>query len=229
MVWIRGMTLDEAMGDVRTTGRKPRRDRPVIQTIRAGLDIKKRSVIRNAIFALLGSIVLTCAFDTREAQAQTETQAQTRERPIQIALFHPVQIFAEDTSIRGLRVNVIYGRNVSVKGLDVGLVNHNTGGISKGLQWGLVGVVESDFAGWQNNLVNLVKGQFIGYQSGYYNDFDNGEAFQLGIVNKARDMKGFQLGLVNYTENMHGLQIGLLNIIKNKDKLPVFPIVNWSF
>jgi len=26
-----------------------------------------------------------------------------------------------------------------------------------------------------------------------------------------------------------GLQIGLINIIKNKEKLKVFPIVNWLF
>jgi hypothetical protein len=37
------------------------------------------------------------------------------------------------------------------------------------------------------------------------------------------------VGLVNYTENMHGLQIGLVNIISNKESLPVFVLVNWSF
>ena len=42
-------------------------------------------------------------------------------------------------------------------------------------------------------------------------------------------MSGFQLGIVNYTESMYGLQIGLINFIKEKDKLPVLPLVNWSF
>ena len=44
------------------------------------------------------------------------------------------------------------------------------------------------------------------------------------------DFTGAQLGwLASMTKgNMQGLQIGLINIINNKDKLKVFPIVNWK-
>ena len=128
-----------------------------------------------------------------------------------------------------LRVNRIYGKNVSVKGLDIGIANHCTGGISKGLQWGIVGFVEGDFVGWQDHFVNIVGGTFTGFQSGFYNDLDNGEAFQLGFINRARTVSGFQLGFINYTEGMYGLQIGLINFIQDKDKFPVLPLVNWSF
>jgi hypothetical protein len=179
--------------------------------------------MKNALLVLLGAVVLLCSFSIEHSHAQTS------EKPFQVALFNPIQIYNEDKGIIILRFNLIYGRNVSVKGLDVGLVNHNTGGVSKGLQHGLVGLVEGDFVGWHDNAVNLVRGEFTGYQSGIYNSLDHGEAFQLGIFNKARDVSGLQLGLVNYTENMYGLQIGLVNIIRQKATLPFFPIVNWSF
>ena len=155
--------------------------------------------------------------------------AQETDLPFQIALFNPAQVRPEDTSIFLLRVNLIYGKNVSVKGLDIGIANHCTGGVSKGLQWGIVGFVEVDFIGWQDQFVNMTGGTFTGFQSGFYNDIDNGEAFQLGVINRAREMSGLQLGLVNYTESMYGLQIGLINFITGKEKLPILPLVNWSF
>ena len=136
-------------------------------------------------------------------------------KPIQIAVLTPIQIFSEDTPISGFRFNLIYGKNVSVKGLDLGLINHTTSSLSKGVQMGFIGLVDSDFVGWQYNSVNVTKGNF--------------EGFQWGIVNYAKYANGFQLGIVNYAESMKGLQIGLVNIIQQGGKFPVFPIVNWSF
>ena len=143
------------------------------------------------------------------------TRAQNK--PIQLALFTPVQIFDENIPISGVRLSLIYGRSVSVTGLDLGLlVNHTTKGKSIGVQFGAVGIVDQDFMGWQNNeFVNVVKGDF--------------EGFQLGVVNYANYANGLQLGLVNYAASMKGLQIGLVNIIGQGGQFPVFPIVNWSF
>ena len=141
--------------------------------------------------------------------------AMAEEKPIQLALFNPVQIFPETTSITGLRLSLIYGRNVSVTGLDLGLVNHTTTGPFMGVQFGGVGLADSDFTGWQDCWVNVTKGKM--------------EGFQWGLVNYANHASGFQLGLVNYAVTMRGLQIGLVNIIKQGGQFPVFPIVNWSF
>ncbi len=137
------------------------------------------------------------------------------ERPVQVSLFNPVQIFPEGDAITGLRINILYGRNTTVKGLDIGLVNHNTSGVSKGLQYGFVGIVDADFVGWQDNAVNIVKKNFEGFQS--------------GIVNYAHHASGVQFGFVNYAVSMKGLQIGLVNIIKQGGAFPVFPVINWSF
>jgi len=136
-------------------------------------------------------------------------------RPIQIALVTPIQIFPEDNSITGVRLNLLYGRNVSVTGLDVGLVNHTTTGKFIGLQYGIVGLSDSDFSGWQDCVVNITNQKF--------------EGFQFGWVNYANYLSGFQLGLVNYAKTAKGLQIGLVNIIRQGGQFPVFPIVNWSF
>jgi hypothetical protein len=144
------------------------------------------------------------------------SSAMAQSKPIQLSLFTPVQVFDEDIPISGIRLNLIYGRSVSVTGLDWGFVNHTTNGKSMGVQFGIVGIADADFMGWQNNeLVNLVKGDF--------------EGFQLGVVNYANYANGLQMGLVNYAASMKGIQIGLVNIIDQGGQFPVFPIVNWSF
>ena len=158
------------------------------------------------LFALAVGSFLILSADKTAAQ----------DKPVQLALFNPIQIFDENTSITGLRINLLYGKNASVTGLDWGLVNHMTSGVSKGVQFGLVGIVEADYMGWQDNGINITKGKF--------------EGLQWGVVNYAGTISGVQLGLINYAANMtKGLQIGLINIIKQGGQFPFFPIVNWAF
>lgn len=137
------------------------------------------------------------------------------ERPVQLSLFTPLQIFPEEDNITVFRFNLIYGRNASVRGLDLGLVNHTTGSGSKAVQWGLVSWNDEDFTGWQYNTVNVTRRNFKG--------------FQWGAVNYVNSGRGLQLGLVNYAETMYGIQIGFVNVIRTGGLLPVLPIVNWSF
>jgi hypothetical protein len=154
---------------------------------------------------LLTSFVIIVLPDAGVAQSQ----------PINIALFNPIQIFPENNSIEGLRINLIYGKNVKMEGLDWGLVNHVGSGGFVGVQWGFVNIDDGNVTGWQNGALNLTRGNVKGFQWGWFNEGD--------YVN------GFQLGLVNYANSMYGLQIGLINIIKTGGQFPVFPIVNWSF
>jgi hypothetical protein len=143
------------------------------------------------------------------------TPVGAEERPIQLSLVTPLQIFPEEDDIAGIRFNLIYGRNVSVTGVDLGLINHCTGGVSKGFQYGLVGIVDADFVGWQYGAVNVTRGDF--------------EGLQWGFMNYAGRANGLQLGIVNYAERLKGLQIGIVNIIQRGGQFPVFPIINWSF
>lgn len=157
------------------------------------------------IIAILASLILLCLPPMTSAQS----------KPVQLSLFTPIQLFPENTEISGIRLNLLYGRNVAVTGLDLGLVNHTTTGNFLGVQFGLVGLAENNFKGFQDNMINVVQGDF--------------EGFQWGFVNFAHYANGFQLGFVNYAESMKGLQIGLVNIIKQGGQFPVFPIINWSF
>ena len=162
--------------------------------------------------------------------AQDEIPEDTTTENFELSLFPGVQLRGEDSAIQILRLG-LYNKNVSVQGLDIGIVNQTTGGISKGLQLGVVGFVEGDFSGWQYNAVNIVRGEFNGLQGPgvLYNEMTSGEAVQIGFFNRARDISGFQFGFVNWAENMHGIQIGLVNIISGKESLQFLPIVNWSF
>ncbi len=116
-------------------------------------------------------------------------------------------------------------------GLDLGIVGQNTGSFT-GLQWTPVGMVDGDFTGWQNSwLAAVTKGNMQGLQMGAYTKSGGGSSgIQLGLLNTSDDFSGLQVGVVNITEVMRsGLQIGLINIIKSKEKLKVFPFVNWTF
>jgi hypothetical protein len=120
-------------------------------------------------------------------------------KPVQVALFNPVQIFKEDTSIKGFRLNFIYGVNANLEGLDLGLVNQINGNVK----------------GVQVSAVNMSKGDV--------------SVFQWGFYNYAGKMKGLQLGVVNNTGRLEGLQIGLVNINGSKDPFYILPFVNFSF
>ena len=52
--------------------------------------------------------------------------AAQEEKPIQLALLAPVQLFPESDAVKGVRVSLIYGKNAAVTGLDFGLINHTT-------------------------------------------------------------------------------------------------------
>jgi hypothetical protein len=140
-------------------------------------------------------------------------RAQTKERPVNLALVAPIQVFPATDAVKGVRLNLIYGKNAAMTGLDLGLANHVTGPV-KGVQWGAVNLSES-MVGWQSGFVNVNEGEF--------------EGLQWGTVNSTGRINGLQFGLVNYTQRANGVQIGLINIIKEGGFLPVMVIANWGF
>jgi len=161
----------------------------------------KKSTILSVIIPLISLFCLTGSLKAQE-------------KPIQLALFNPVQIFPENTSIAGLRISLIYGKNASVTGLDWGLVNSTTG-IQKGVQFGMVNLTDGGFSGWQQGFVNVTKGNSLGLQSG-------GVSFHQGHFN------GLQFSIVNYAATLEGIQVGIVNIIGSGGFMPVFPIFNFD-
>jgi hypothetical protein len=167
--------------------------------------------------------------DPSVARAPQESGAAT-ERPVQVALFFPVQIFPETDPVEGVRINLLYGKSADVTGLDLGLVNQTTHSFL-GVQFGLVGVAQGAFTGGQVNwLANVSQGTFKGIQwAAVVNSVDQGRGGQIfGGVNVAQQFRGLQIGLVNYAQSLDGVQIGLSNIIKSGGQFPVMVLVNWG-
>jgi hypothetical protein len=162
--------------------------------------------MRSTISAVLIGLLVLAAIP---AEGSAEEQA------IQLSLFNPLQIRPEDTAIKYFRFNLIYGRNTSLVGLDLGLVNHLTAGESQSLQIGMANWVDADIKGLQYGLLNITKGNFTGWQWGF--------------VNSSGHAKGLMLGFINVADSMYGLQVGLINVIKEGGMLPFFPIFNFSF
>jgi hypothetical protein len=136
------------------------------------------------------------------------------EKAVNLSLFTPISLAKAEDSVTGFRFNLIYGKNASVRVVDLGFINHTTTGLSKGLQWGAVNVTEGEFSGLQIAAININKGSAHGVQ--------------WGTVNYAATAGGLQLAFVNYAQTIDGLQIGAINIIKKGGFLPVCIIANWS-
>jgi hypothetical protein len=172
--------------------------------------------MRSRFWLLLLSAPLAIGVVPQSAHAQ--------KKPVQLSLVTPVQIFPPEDTIGGVRLNLLYGRNAVVNGLDVGLINRTTE-ISRGVQFGVVGLAE-DFQGIQYHAVSIANGKFEGWQLGYVNVSEVFRGFQAGLVNYSVEAEGFQLSLVNYAHSFTGLQVGLVNIIREGGMLPFFPIFN---
>ncbi len=139
--------------------------------------------------------------------------AAAAEGPVNVSLFPPVAIVKPTGGVSALRLDLIYGKNTSVKFVDLGLVNHTTT-MSNGLQWGFVNYNEGTFSGLQLGTVSYNKGTAGGVQwSGF---------------NYAGTASGLQLAFVNYAEKLEGLQIGVLNIAKAGGMFPLMVIANWK-
>ena len=140
--------------------------------------------------------------------------AAAADKPINLSVFTPVSIAGPGDAVTAFRFNLIYGRNTSVKVVDLGLVNHTTSGLSNGLQWGFANFTEAEFSGIQLAAININKGTAKG--------------FQWATINYAASAGGLQLAFVNYAEKIEGVQVGVINIIKEGGMFPVMVIANWS-
>jgi len=151
------------------------------------------------------ALVLTLGIQTVSAEEIPMT-------PVMISLMTPAQAPTPEWNVKGLRLNLLYGRCQNLYGLDVGLVNQ-TVGKEIGLALGLVNYAEKSFTGLQVGGVNIG---------------DEVHALQVGLYNEADDMSGVQVGVINHTRMMLGVQFGLINVIDNND-LSFMPIVNFFF
>ena len=161
-----------------------------------------------------------------------------------LALFDPVQTTNECDSIHGVRINLIYGSNCSLVGLDLGLINRLSNNMT-GYQIGLVNLVGNDLVGYQvgainqvcgngfgsqHGIVNMVQGHFSGLQNAFLlNSACSVCGVQSAAINYTEEMTGFQFGIINYTNCLSGIQLGLINIQTSRPCYSVMPILNVSW
>lgn len=173
--------------------------------------------------------------------------AHAEEKAFNLSLLDPVQVFDNTTDVSGIRLNLLYGRNAGVKGLDLGIgvgrtdtsfsgvglhyVGNLVKGNSRGLQLANVANVDlGDFNGVQFAGVNYIQGSSVGFQLAYANIVRaNARGVKFGLFNFTKEnFTGLQLGIVNIGGLKKGLQIGLININRNKKPLPFFIIANYG-
>lgn len=161
--------------------------------------------MRSLLFVSVVALTMTVGIQTVSAETAPMT-------PVMISLITPAQAPSPDWDVKGLRLDILYGRCRDLYGLDIGLVNHTTGK-QIGLALGLVNYTEKSFTGLQLGGVNI--GEEV-------------NALQLGLYNEADDLSGVQIGLINHARIARGLQVGLINVIESND-LQFLPIVNFFF
>ncbi len=149
--------------------------------------------------------------------------------PVQLALWHPAQIFSPNRDVYGFRWNIVYGKNKNVSGMDIGGYNA-VDGVQKGIQCGLfnfskdargmdVGLMNYSFAqkGFYLGLVNHSEADVSGIQAAFFFNSAtvmNGFQIHAGILgNTAADVMGGQVDLsvpllgFNYADSVQGIQL----------------------
>lgn len=128
-----------------------------------------------------------------------------------LSFFTPVELpYVQDATwdVRGLRINLPYGRCRDVIGLDLGLVNHADR--AYGLQIGGVNVINEDVrmtlsAGL---LANVIGGSYVGFQFAGVANVVQDDARSLSVA-----------GICNYAGGAYtGLQIGFVNVVPTQAK-----------
>ncbi len=148
------------------------------------------------LFRLVGSLIVFAAV---EGLAAAETP--TRMAPIQIAICPPIQLVPDNWGVWGLRLDLPYGNNRDLYGIDAGIgntVSDKFAGIQVGGINSIAGL-ESHATGLQvAGIVNDSVGNMKGIQIGFWNQGGGFEGAQMGFINLARgDFDGVQMGAIN--------------------------------
>ncbi|HOW42890.1 MAG TPA: hypothetical protein P5110_06480 [Candidatus Omnitrophota bacterium] len=176
---------------------------------------KRILVVTLLVLAMAGA---ACAQDTK---------------PLQLSLFNPIQMVPEDTSIKGVSLDLFYTVNADFTGFALSFLGVNKAtGNAAGVQWGLGNWVNDGYVhGLQSGIANLCGDRFVGLQSGWLN-ITKGDltGVQLGLVNWTEGyFHGWQHGAFNYTVGRFvGLQSGLLNVSEGATSGANLGVVNYA-
>jgi len=139
--------------------------------------------------------------------------------PAQISLLPTVvQLPTEDAPVKGLSLNLYYGVQPSVSGLQLGLVSEVETDL-KGVDLNMISLTGKDVRGMQFALVNYVEVDAKGVQLGGFSNLTKGAltGAQLSVGNASGSGRGVQMGFFNSggTE-FGGMQLGAVSLVTGK-------------
>lgn len=159
-------------------------------------------------------IMIVCALASHPAAAQSlsYTAAQVSFLPT------VVQLPTEDAPVRGFSLNLYYGVQPSVSGLQVGLINEEEAEL-KGVDLGMVSLVGKSMVGVDAALVSYVEEEVTGAQLGMWSNQAKGKltGAQFGLGNGAASGQGVQLGIFSSGgSEFVGGQLGAVGLVTGK-------------
>ena len=133
--------------------------------------------------------------------------------PFQLALWPNAQLVKEDDSVKGLRLQ-IYGRNLNMTGVDIGIANDSQGDF-KGVGLGVLNFVGGNSTGMQLGYgYNDVKGSAVGFNAAIFAALVGEDLSGVGgavFTRAGGDVVGWHFGAVALAGgDVTGLQSGLI-------------------
>jgi len=187
---------------------------------------KEKNMKRIAV-SLIGLL-----FASASIEASDTSTASWHTTPLQLSLGPPIpychiQLAPEDWDVRGLRLNLGYGNNKNVHGIDVGGFNFvtseavgvqigagNSAGEMKGIQFGLFNDTHGDCCGSQIGFKNHCMRSLTGVQLGLINErgADDKTMRMMGAANEFnRAAVGSGLVTALSSGDFAGVQVGIYN------------------
>jgi len=136
--------------------------------------------------------------------------------PLQVALYDPVQLVDRNHDVNGVRLNLPYGRNRNLRGLDVGVFNRVDNQVV-GIQASLLSCVAEDLTGMQVS-AGVVTVNYAERVRGAQISFGVNPAFWTSGANIGNEVSGFQIATfgnfvsTNANSRLTGGQIALLGV-----------------
>ncbi len=147
-----------------------------------------------------------------------------------------------ESSVNGMRLSFLHGKNVRTRGLDLGLLSVSetrqlsglalvagvgvvTGEMSSGVAFGLVNYHTGRDSGVNAAFINLLNEADGAFNTGFVTVAQGETLVDLGGVNVS-DSSTAQIGFVNVTREIKSFQFGFLNLAEN-GFFPIFPIFNF--
>lgn len=135
------------------------------------------------------------------------------ETPFQLGV--PGTNMPADQTVKGVRLNLLYGKNTNMSGLDINILALGETDNFKGVQlspfWIGANKVNNSFTGVGLGAANIHLGQSTGVVLGFVNYTNDFTGLQWGAVNFNQKKSVINLGAVNFNQGESIVDIGFVN------------------